>query len=100
RPRYSAEPAVSPPLCGAGSRSNSPSRAPSTKARHSASVYRSTVSGSSDDLIATAPSGKYAISTRSSCSSVPGALCHSTPEISSAYSSSLSRSLRALTSSL
>ncbi len=45
------------------------------------------------------PAGRYAISTRSSCASVPGAPCHSTSEMSRAYSSSRSRSLRALTSS-
>lgn len=50
--------AARPPLRSFGSRSNSPSRAPSTNAVHSASVYRSTVSGSRDDRMATAPSGR------------------------------------------
>lgn len=34
--------------------------------------------------MATTPSGRYAISTRSSCDSVPGVLCHSTQEMSRA----------------
>lgn len=69
-------------------RSNSPSLAPRTNASHSAFVYRSTVSLSSEERIATAPSGSRAISTRSSSGLVPGAPSHSTPEMSSAYSSS------------
>ncbi len=56
--------------CAASAPDRTPHPRPAPKARHSASVYRRTVSGSRDEhTMATAPSGRYAISTRSSCSS-------------------------------